>query len=100
MKDQLRETQLQSLDVPPPFFFLTFICVSFLPLRRKRLLSVLQEKKAMFYFMYFFLDYFNVSGDRVCFTKILVGKKKKEKQAPKQSSWIKQTLNMCLLCII
>lgn len=40
---------------------------------------MLQEKKAMFYFMYFFLDYFNVSGDRVCFTKILVGKKKERK---------------------
>lgn len=26
--------------------------------------------------------------------------KRKEKQAPKQPSWIKQTLNMCLLCII
>lgn len=41
---------------------------------------MLQKKKGHVLYHVFFLDYFNVSADRICSAKILLGKKKKRKK--------------------
>lgn len=80
MKDQLRETQLQRLEVPPLLFSHFHLCFFSASEEKKVAISVTEEKGHVLYHI-FFLDYFNVS-DRIRSTKILVGKKRKKNKLP------------------